>query len=58
MAEDKSIKCAECGAEFVFTAAEQETYEQRGYSEPKRCKPCREQRRAARPRRGSRNPHK
>ena len=27
MFEDKTLKCKECGAEFVFTAGEQEFYE-------------------------------
>ena len=26
MFEDKTLKCKECGAEFVFTAGEQEFY--------------------------------
>jgi len=40
--EDKSLICVECGAEFAFTAGEQEFFEQRGLSAPpKRCKECR-----------------
>lgn len=39
---DKSITCVECGQSFVFSASEQETYQQRGFTnEPKRCPPCR-----------------
>ena len=41
---DKTIICADCGKEFVFTAGEQEFYEQRGFTPPKRCKKCRERR--------------
>lgn len=40
--DDKDITCVECGHSFVFTASEQETYQQRGFmNEPKRCFPCR-----------------
>lgn len=43
---DKTITCAECKQPFTFTEGEQEFYAQRGYSEPKRCKPCRDARKA------------
>ncbi len=40
---DKTISCIQCGNPFVFTAGEQEFYQEKGYTnEPKRCKPCRE----------------
>jgi DNA replicative helicase MCM subunit Mcm2 (Cdc46/Mcm family) len=42
--KDKTLKCQDCGAEFVFTAREQEFYEQNNFSEPKRCKACRDAR--------------
>lgn len=43
--KDKTIKCVDCGEEFVFTAGEQEFYAEKGFvNEPKRCKSCREQR--------------
>ncbi len=43
---DKELVCSECGADFVFSAAEQETFLSRGYTnEPKRCPACREARR-------------
>lgn len=38
---DKTLKCAECGNEFVFTAGEQEFYASKGFTEPKKCKECR-----------------
>jgi len=45
MYEDKTLVCKECGAEFVFTAGEQEFYAERGFqNEPARCKPCRDAR--------------
>lgn len=38
---DKSLKCIECGSDFVFTAGEQSFYADRGFkNEPKRCKNC------------------
>ncbi len=44
---DKTIVCADCGAEFIFTAGEQEFFATRGYvNEPKRCQPCRSVRRS------------
>jgi CxxC-x17-CxxC domain-containing protein len=46
---DKILVCADCGQQFVFTASEQEFFAQRGFSEPKRCAPCRNARKAARP---------
>ena len=42
MYEDKTLICKECGAEFVFTAGEQEFYASKGFeNEPQRCKACR-----------------
>ncbi|HCA72057.1 MAG TPA: zinc-binding protein [Ruminococcaceae bacterium] len=43
MYQDKTLICKECGAEFVFTAGEQEFYAAKGFiHEPRRCKACRE----------------
>jgi CxxC-x17-CxxC domain-containing protein len=42
------MTCRDCGQEFVFTAGEQDFYQQRGYSEPQRCKSCRDARKAQR----------
>ncbi len=48
MFEDKTLKCKECGAEFVFTAGEQEFYAEKGFqNEPQRCKNCRDARKNA-----------
>ena len=47
--EDKTLVCQDCGNEFVFTAGEQEFYKQKGLdNEPKRCKECRNRRKATR----------
>jgi hypothetical protein len=39
---DKEITCKDCGTPFLFTARDQAFFEQNGFTEPKRCKPCRE----------------
>jgi len=45
MYADKTLNCKECGAEFIFTAGEQEFYAERGFvNEPQRCKGCRDAR--------------
>lgn len=45
--EDKSITCVDCGAEFTFSADEQQRFAERGFTnEPKRCKTCRDARKA------------
>lgn len=45
MYEDKTLKCKECGNDFVFTASEQEFYADKGFqNEPQRCKACRDKR--------------
>jgi len=48
MYEDKTLQCKECGADFIFTAGEQEFYNERGFvNEPQRCKGCRDARKNA-----------
>ena len=47
--EDKTLVCQDCGKEFIFTAGEQAFYNEKGFdNEPKRCKECRDKRKAAR----------
>ena len=42
MFQDKTLKCKDCGQDFVFTAGEQEFYASKGFeNEPQRCKECR-----------------
>ncbi|HXM49853.1 MAG TPA: zinc-ribbon domain containing protein [Pyrinomonadaceae bacterium] len=43
---DLEITCAECGNAFPFSEREQDYYRERGLTHPKRCKPCRDARRA------------
>ncbi len=46
---DKTIVCADCGNEFIFTEGEQEFYKEKGFeNEPKRCPDCRRARKQQR----------
>ncbi len=43
---DKTLKCRDCENDFVFTAGEQEFYQQKGLmNQPGRCPSCRSARR-------------
>ena len=47
--QDQSLRCVDCGAEFIFTASEQQFYKDKGLTNaPTRCKACREARKAQR----------
>jgi CxxC-x17-CxxC domain-containing protein len=46
--QDRTLTCADCGGAFTFTAGEQAFYQERGFSEPKRCTSCRSARKAGR----------
>ena len=47
--KDETLKCKDCGAEFVFTAGEQQFYQEKGFTnKPQRCKACRDARKAQR----------
>jgi CxxC-x17-CxxC domain-containing protein len=47
--QDKSLRCSDCGQDFVFTAGEQEFYASRGLqNEPRRCLECRRARKSDR----------
>ena len=40
--EDKTLSCRDCGAEFIFSASEQEFFAEKGFTnEPGRCPACR-----------------
>jgi CxxC-x17-CxxC domain-containing protein len=42
---DKHLTCADCSADFVHSAKDQERYADLGFTnEPKRCYPCRQKR--------------
>ena len=45
MYQDITLKCKECGQDFVFTAGEQEFYAEKGFqNQPQRCRSCRDAR--------------
>jgi hypothetical protein len=46
--EDKTLTCADCSQPFTFSAGEQQFFQERGMTEPKRCKECRQARKANR----------
>ncbi len=48
MYTDKSLTCADCGEQFVFTERDQEFFAQRGFTEPRRCPSCRALKKAQR----------
>lgn len=51
--EDKTIVCEDCGADFTHSAEDQERYLERGFTnDPKRCRDCREKRKAQQQNRG------
>jgi CxxC-x17-CxxC domain-containing protein len=44
--EEKTLRCRDCGQEFVFTTGEQEFYQSHGLqNDPSRCPQCRAARR-------------
>lgn len=47
--QDKTLKCKDCGSDFVFTAGEQAFYAEKGFeNEPQRCRVCRDSRKRGR----------
>ncbi len=41
--QDQTLKCRDCGADFVWTASEQDFYAQKGFqNSPQRCPACRQ----------------
>lgn len=46
---DKTIKCVDCGEDFIFSARDQAFYAEKGFTnEPKRCKDCRDKKKSER----------
>jgi CxxC-x17-CxxC domain-containing protein len=55
--QDRILTCVDCGAEFVWTAGEQQFFADKNFkNEPKRCKACKTKR-ASRPAGGSMGRH-
>ena len=56
MFQDRTLTCRDCGNDFVFSASEQEFYEEKGFNnEPGRCPKCRAARKEQNRQGGSRN---
>ena len=46
---DRTLKCKDCGADFIFTEGEQAFYKEKGFeNDPVRCPECRKARKNAR----------
>ncbi len=46
---DRTLTCVDCGAQFTFSAEDQEYHASRGFTnEPKRCSSCRSARKSER----------
>ena len=47
--QDRTLVCKDCGAEFTFTASEQDFYAEKGFqNDPARCPECRSTRKRQR----------
>lgn len=44
--QDRTLVCAECSDSFSFSADDQRYHMEKGYTDPKRCPNCRQQRRS------------
>jgi CxxC-x17-CxxC domain-containing protein len=43
--QDRTLQCADCGADFIFTAGEQSFFHDKNFkNEPKRCRSCKQKR--------------
>ena len=48
MSVDQTLRCRECGVDFIWTAGEQDFYASRGLTNaPSRCPACRQARKAS-----------
>ena len=41
---DRDINCQDCGNTFVFTESDQAFFQEKGFTDPKRCRACRDAR--------------
>jgi hypothetical protein len=54
----KILTCFVCGKEFAFPRAEQNFFQLKNFPDPRRCKPCRLDRKEQREREQSRTPER
>jgi len=52
---DREITCKDCKTKFTFTAGEQQWFAERDFTDPVRCKPCRDQKKAQKEAQGGPN---
>jgi len=45
--KDETLVCQDCGKEFVFSAADQKFFQEKGFQSPKRCPDCRQAKKMA-----------
>ncbi len=43
---DLTLACSDCGDEFTFPVRDQDFFKEKGWTPPKRCKACRQKRKA------------
>jgi hypothetical protein len=48
---DQNLTCVDCRTEFTFTTGEQEFYNDKGFTPPKRCGDCRDKKKRQREKR-------
>jgi hypothetical protein len=46
--QDKELTCADCRGKFLHSAKDQEFFAEKGFEPPKRCKDCRQAKKAER----------
>ncbi|MBA3713372.1 MAG: zinc-ribbon domain containing protein, partial [Pyrinomonadaceae bacterium] len=46
--QEQTLTCADCGRDFSFSERDQEFYREKGFEPPKRCKDCRDAKKAQR----------
>jgi hypothetical protein len=45
---EQRLTCVDCGRDFEFSAEEQAFFREKGFNPPKRCKECRQAKKAQR----------
>jgi hypothetical protein len=56
--EDKTLTCRDCKQNFTFTGGEQRFFNERQFTEPTRCKACRQARKVEKEARGGEHPQR
>ncbi len=56
MGQDKMLRCNGCGEDFVHDQKAQAFFEKMGFTDPKRCQPCRAKRKRERDQKEAKRP--